>query len=625
MNYRSIFENNFNIKKVRWNGSQGIGLCPLHDDTNPSFSFNEDNGLWKCFSGCGSGNLYQLADRLNMPNKHEYVDSAWIESNNHSSNRIKAINGIKKHSEGIDEVEIRRKYEILKNLYGERVNLGDNYKDKYVGKDDEGNTVFIYPNGIKIHKKYWIKKASIDSSNQIFMIDELIHFDKNKPLHIFEGEKDALASPLQGISFSSGCQSIPKDISALYKFDDIVILYDNDIYGKEGSETLAERIVSESPKTKVKIAQWDSSLPDAYDVYEDGKETQFEKVNEAIENAIVYEKPIPTELEGFTIMTGKEASNVIPKPTEWIIENILPKGFNSCLAGTTGSKKSMWAIQLGLSVANGEKDFCGNRIKDGSRKVLFIDTEIGQDELLRRYHKIKSKMDWQGDNNIMMMSKGGTTMDIWDQTEKMIQAYRPELVIIDSMYNATSVSDFSKSTGMSKVTDALATIKDKYGVTILIIAHFNKGNDEQATHIDRIQGSAVFKNSIEFQMCMIQTNIDDFNIFQVQKTRGVPFDRSYIGLKWDDFWFTTKGIVENISEYLVTEHKKRKWTSILEDLPERFDTKDWLNVFNSKFEGISERTAKTWLKEVSRTQEVDKVAHGIYEKKLKLIEENEID
>ena len=183
-------------------------------------------------------------------------------------------------------------------------------------------------------------------------------------------------------------------------------------------------------------------------------------------------------------------------------------------------------------------------------------------------------MDWKGDDNIMMMSKGGTTMDIWEQTEKMIQAYRPEVVIIDSMYNATSVSDFSKSTGMSKVTDALATLKDKYGVTILIIAHFNKGNDEQATHIDRIQGSAVFKNSIEFQMCMIQTNIDDFNIFQVQKTRGVPFDRSYIGLKWDDFWFTTKGIIEDISDYLVTEHKKRKWTSVLEDLPDRFDTKD---------------------------------------------------
>ena len=37
---------------------------------------------------------------------------------------------------------------------------------------------------------------------------------------------------------------------------------------------------------------------------------------------------------------------------------------------------------------------------------------------------------------------------------------------------------------------------------------------------------------------------------------------------------------------------------------------------------MSERTGKIWLKEVSRTQMVDKIAHGFYDKKLKLIEKN---
>ena len=548
-----------------------------------------------------------------------------IDSNNHITSENKLIRPLKSQNKQVDEVRIIEKYKRLKKRYGNRVNLGDNYKDKYVGKDDDGNTVFIYPNGIKIHKKCWIKKASTNSSNQIFMIDELEYFDTSKPLHIFEGEKDALASPFQGISFSCGATSIPNDIRILYVFKDIIIVYDNDEAGVQGAEKLAKRIKTESPNTIVRIAQWDSLLPNGYDVYDAYKDTKGEQFYESVASAIQYEIPIPNQIEGFTIMTGKEASNTTPKPTEWIIENVLPQGFNCCLAGTTGSKKSMWAMQLALSISNGEKNFCGNRINKGSRKVLFIDTEIGQDELLRRYHKIKIKIDWNGDDNMIMMSKGGTTMDIWEQTEIMIQTYRPEVVIIDSMYNATSVSDFSKSTGMSKVTDALATIKDKYGVTILIIAHFNKGNDEHATHIDRIQGSAVFKNSIEFQMCMIQTNIDDFNIFQVQKTRGVPFDRSYIGLKWDDFWFTTKGIIEDISHYLVTEQKKRKWSSVMEDLPKQFSTTGWLDVFNSKFPSMSERTGKEWLSKVSRTQLVEKVAHGIYKKKLKLIEENEID
>ena len=40
---------------------------------------------------------------------------------------------------------------------------------------------------------------------------------------------------------------------------------------------------------------------------------------------------------------------------------------------------------------------------------------------------------------------------------------------------------------------------------------------------------------------------------------------------------------------------------------------------------MSERTAKTWLKEASNTPMVKKIAHGIYEKNLELINENEIE
>ena len=396
------------------------------------------------------------------------------------------------------------------------------------------------------------------------------------------------------------------------------------MFGKnkeEKAQEEAERIKKESPSIIVKIIQWDKSLPKGYDVYDDGKETGFAKFHEAVVNATEYQIPIPKELKGFTIMSGKEASNTTPKPTEWIIENVLPKGFNSCIAGTTGSKKSMWAIQLALSVANGEKEFCNNPINTRGLKVLFIDTEIGEDELLRRFHRIKSHMAWKGDSNWLMMSKGGTTMDIWEQTKEMIAAFRPELVVIDSMYNATSVADFSKPTGMSKVTDALSIIKDKYKVTLLMVAHFNKGGHELGLMIDRMQGSAVFQNWIEFQILMIKTNIQDFNIWRVAKTRGVFHDESYIGLQWDDFWFTAKGVIEDINPYLITEQKKRKWMTILEDCPQKFDTNQWLNVFNSKFPEMSERTAKTWLKEASGTPMLKKVLHGVYEKNLELLDE----
>ena len=63
------------------------------------------------------------------------------------------------------------------------------------------------------------------------MIDEMSGFDRSKPLYLFEGEKDAIASNLQGVSFSCWCYIIPKNIDALYEFNEVVIVYDNDEAG----------------------------------------------------------------------------------------------------------------------------------------------------------------------------------------------------------------------------------------------------------------------------------------------------------------------------------------------------------------------------------------------------------
>ena len=34
-----------------------IGLCPFHDDHNPSFSVNDTENYWQCFAGCGGGSI----------------------------------------------------------------------------------------------------------------------------------------------------------------------------------------------------------------------------------------------------------------------------------------------------------------------------------------------------------------------------------------------------------------------------------------------------------------------------------------------------------------------------------------------------------------------------------------
>ncbi len=50
-------------------GNEYMGLCPFHDDQNPSLSVNPEKGVWHCF-GCGkSGNYQTLLQELRARRK----------------------------------------------------------------------------------------------------------------------------------------------------------------------------------------------------------------------------------------------------------------------------------------------------------------------------------------------------------------------------------------------------------------------------------------------------------------------------------------------------------------------------------------------------------------------------
>ena len=80
-NIYSLFESvipDFHKAKKGVNGWM-TSKCPLHEDKNPSFSFNL-NGGWNCFSGCGKGDAALLAEKLGMDPKPYYTH---VLDNNH--------------------------------------------------------------------------------------------------------------------------------------------------------------------------------------------------------------------------------------------------------------------------------------------------------------------------------------------------------------------------------------------------------------------------------------------------------------------------------------------------------------------------------------------------------------
>ena len=629
MNYQHFFEIKVGIEKIRWIGEQGIGRCPIpaHEDTHPSFSSNGQTGLWYCHSCGEKGNAYTLAEILNMSNPRQYLSDY--------SPTIK--NG---HNGGISppKTEVKRTDEIIMKQAKYTSQLPDDIKEKldsgdYMGMDDSGRYTFHYPNGIKHHKgkngeaPYW----EGDGSCQIFMEERLADYPTDKPLYILEGEGDALVSPFNGVSFSVGAGSIPKDISPLFCYNTIYVAYDNDDSGHKGALKLAERIKKASSHIKILIIQWDESLPKGYDIWDEWVTTwekqnyHYDELDKAVVNATEFKLELPKTIGAFTVLTGKRASVTTPPPTEWLIKRVLPKRFNSVIAGTTGSKKSMYAMQLGMSLANGEKEFCGNKIIPKRTNVLYVDTEIGAYGVHRRYKNIMRNMNWSGDEYFNAIAKGGSVMDIWGMVHEAYQYFRPELIIFDSLYNSTSCDDFSRAGQIQKVTNALTEFKERHGVSVLAVHHFNKGGNEMGLDIDRMSGAAQLKNWLEWCMLLIKTNVKDFNLWQVAKVRDFDHDESVIGLKWNDFWFKTEGVIDDYKPFLITDEKRNKWQSVLEGCSEQFDTQSWLNVFGSKYPTMTERTGKQWLKECSDSPMANKLSHGIYKKNLRLITESDMD
>ena len=63
--------NRFKLTQIK----QAIGLCPFHDESNPSFSMNLDTGLYLCHSCGDKGNAYQFAEAMNHPNPKDWIDN----------------------------------------------------------------------------------------------------------------------------------------------------------------------------------------------------------------------------------------------------------------------------------------------------------------------------------------------------------------------------------------------------------------------------------------------------------------------------------------------------------------------------------------------------------------------
>ena len=614
------------VKDLRHsNNNQYVGRCPFHDDKKASLSINMDRGVYNCH-GCGAkGNAYTMAEQLGHENPKQFLDKS-VQSV-HYKNTQNTQYSYKK--ENIQNIQYEPKKDYTRVIEKYVHNLKDNIDvyppiwDKTLIEDlnlgyctTHHKIVYAYENeGYKIHNT----TSSTGLTKRWYLGHKINDYSIEKPLYICEGEKDTitLVSHLkQAVSVSGGCMSMPNDemLQSIKDFQKIIICYDNDDAGRIGGRNLADRLLN----SKVEIIKWAEHCKDKYDVTDSFTFDESAEFTYALNNAEKIDKA--KLIGGLEMIDGFTALNMDITPRKQIIENILPEKSQIILGGTTGTNKSFMAMQMGMSIANNEKEFLGFKINEGGLSVLFCDTECGKQTLIERYQSIVKNFKWNPKSRFNFVTNKDSISNIYDDLEKAIGYYKPDIVIIDCLYNTTDGADISVNAKITPTLKRITKIKNKYNVTIVLVHHMNKGNHEQGLVSDRMSGGSALQNWSEHINLITKTNQSSTRLFKVAKSRHTYVPECYYALSWekDICMLVNEGVVNDWKKLLISTHKKNNWIKVLRDLGDEFTTSDIINVFSIR--GYVEKTARNHLRDMCSTKVVKKIGHGKYKKALKIFD-----
>lgn len=238
--YREVYSKYMRFVSEEPNASDEVqGYCPLHDDTNASFSFNVDTGMWMCFSCNKGGAPVQLISEvegisLDTANKRlaELIAPAtqedvlrWQKILQDSSSALGYLS-----SRGIAHRETLAKYFIgydgsritipIYDLDGNVVNV----RRMATGKVSRGKVINIRGTDAGL----WPLKVFSDGDAG--------------PTYICAGETDCLSALIQGrkaITGTGGEGYWNDSWSPLFAGQDVIIAYDGDKAGRLGATKVA--------------------------------------------------------------------------------------------------------------------------------------------------------------------------------------------------------------------------------------------------------------------------------------------------------------------------------------------------------------------------------------------------
>lgn len=513
---------------AQWNPNKLNGLCPFHNESHPSFSYNRKDYSAHCFS-CGESTdvIRALMDGQNL----SFVDAA------------KKLFEMAEMDVLWDKVQVDRKYrypheeqepaEDVIDYLGWRKISEDTIRKCGIQSDGKGNIAFPYrdENNQLLTMKYRpARKVNKDNGEQKSWVQKdtdttPILFNMNRcnpdyPLVICEGEIDCLSVYEAGwknvVSIPFGAQSmtfIDRCYDWLDMYKEIILAGDMDEAGQKFNKEATTRLGAWRCKTMEipekymgHIAQLDRDIKDINEVlFYFGKDAVMDMIHNARETPIASVvdimdvKPVDLqELDGVT--TGI-------KPLDKMLGKLY-YGTVTLVSGKAASGKSSLvstilcnAMDAGINswIYSGELNEQTNRnwidyIFAGPRNVSQSNAPDGSD-----YYQINpgvSNKISKAYRGRCFIYKDGQTSDIdslLKSAEDVVRRYDCKVLVLDNLMTIMDSSDeeLESQKNIMVKTVAFAT---KYNVAILLVCHLRKVAKGQQITLDDISGTAKLGN-----------------------------------------------------------------------------------------------------------------------------------
>ncbi|MGB5873395.1 MAG: AAA family ATPase, partial [Bacteroidota bacterium] len=312
---------------------------------------------------------------------------------------------------------------------------------------------------------------------------------------------------------------------------------------------------------------------------------------------------------------GKEMINLVLPPQRDLLKGILREKSLSFLAGEEGSGKSLLAMNLGLCIATGGRNFLSWDVQRSGR-VLFLNYELYFEDFVFRFRQmVERKPGPEGIDNFAIPKAVPPVVQMLDFLRDYCKSYSPALIVLDCLYYSHN-EDENDPSKMKALLRLLQAIRDDFATCVLVVHHFRKGGRFEKMNSELMRGAGVFGQAADSVLMMRRSRDDESKrVLKPAKLRHSGDhlrDARLLSLDPRYLWFRDEGVTKEEDHLECSASSTSAWIPWSEVFPEGKEMQFSEILAACRPMGHSDKTTQRALAKEVKEGRIVKTKHGWY-------------